>query len=63
MLAGVYAQGLAESGQQMILVHLRVALDRFVLLDALRDLAQLGDRLVLQLLIGVRRRHGNLPGP
>src|SRR5207248_4290922 len=38
---------LAERSEQMVLVQLRVALDRLVL-DSGRDLAQLGERLALQ---------------
>src|SRR5438046_3666225 len=44
----VDAERLAERGEQMVLVQLRVALHRLVL-DSGRDLAQLGERLALQL--------------
>ncbi len=49
------AEGLAQRREQVLLVHLRVALDG-VVLDPLRDLAQVVDRLVLQLFVGVRHQ-------
>ena len=53
------AEGLAERREQVLLVHLRVALDG-VVLDPLRDLAQVVDRLVLQLFVGVRHDPSSL---
>src|SRR3954466_1199484 len=50
----VDVERLADRLEQVVLVHLRRALHRFVL-DAGRDLAQLGNGLLLQLGIGVRR--------
>src|SRR5262249_19500378 len=51
MDVGVDPEGLADGREQVLLVHLRVALDR-VVLDALGDLAELVDRLLLQLFVG-----------
>lgn len=53
-LAHIDVQGLAQSDQEVLLVHLRMALHCLVL-DAGGDLAQLGDRFVLQ--FSVRKGH------
>jgi len=49
---GVDAEGRAEAEQDLLLVHLGVALHRLVL-DARGDLAELGDGLLAQLFIGI----------
>ena len=54
MLVRVDAERLAQRGQQMVLVHLRVALHG-VVLDVLGQVPQLGERHLLQAL--VRMRH------
>src|SRR2546426_11301435 len=48
----VDVERLAERSEQMVLIQLRVALHRLVL-DSGRDLAQLGERLALQLRKGM----------
>jgi hypothetical protein len=47
------AKGLRERGNQVFLVHLRVALDGIVF-DAFGDLSQIGDGLVFQFFVCVR---------
>ena len=58
MFVGLDAERLAQRGQQMVLVQLGVALDRLAP-QAARELAEFGDRFLLQLLVGVR--HGEPP--
>lgn len=52
----VDVQGLAEGHQEVILVHLRMALDR-LMVHSLGDLAQLGDRFLLQFGQSVRHQY------
>src|SRR5262245_36456881 len=59
MAMGLDAEGLAQRGQQMILVHLAVSLDGIVL-NVLRDVAQLIDRLLAQLFVGVCHRSSSV---
>src|ERR1043166_5997333 len=54
MLARIDAERLAKRGQQVLFVQLRVALDGVLVLNALRDFAQLLERFLLQLVVGVR---------
>ena len=55
-LAHVDVQGLAQSNQEVLLVHLRMALHRLVL-DAGGDLAQLGDGFFLQFSVSVGHKY------
>src|SRR5262249_13064269 len=50
VLVRLDAERLAQRGQQMILVHLRVALHGVPVLDAFGDLAQVLNRLLFQLM-------------
>src|SRR5438093_7250666 len=56
MLARIDAERLAERGQQMLFVQLRVALDGVLVLHAFRDVAQLLDCLRLELMKCVGHR-------
>ena len=53
MFVHVEAEGLAERRQQMLFVQLRVALHRLLVLYTLGNVAQLLNRFLLQLMIGV----------
>ncbi len=59
---GVDAECRANREEDLLLVHLRVALDRLVL-DSGRDLAQLGDGLLAQLFIGMCHAGQVITGP
>jgi hypothetical protein len=62
MLVTLDTERFAQRRQQMVFVHLRVALHRFVL-DVFRQLAQFSDGLLLELFIRVRHATSRPPLP